>query len=222
MNTTLYVQIDGTSQAPSVPERADCLQHTDTRRLSRATLLVLAGALPLCGGLPARTALYAVSPFGSAQRFARLCDKFQAGVPSPLDFVAQLHNAPLFHLAQTAGICGESILLAAETDGLTQHLRLAALALHGGAADTVLAGWLYEPRRPHERETGIWWRLSRADTPFDAPATPLPDPATAFPEAAQRLHDGLLRHGALALPASGGLPAVTLHLPAPSAHRQCA
>ena len=69
----------------------------DTRRLSPLSRLVLAGALPLCPKLPAHSAVYLTVPFGSIHNFKRMWDKLREyQQPSPLDFMAQLHNAPCF------------------------------------------------------------------------------------------------------------------------------
>ena len=74
----------------------------DARRLSRFTLLALLGALPLCQGLPENPAIYLASPFSSPSRMAAMQQKLAACQPSPLDFMANLHNAATFQLAASA------------------------------------------------------------------------------------------------------------------------
>ena len=88
----------------------------DARRLSRFTLLALLGALPLCQGLPENPAIYLASPFSSPSRMAAMQQKLAASQPSPLDFMANLHNAATFQLAQILGSSGNSVFLAASLD----------------------------------------------------------------------------------------------------------
>lgn len=175
----------------------------DTRRLSPLSRLVLAGALPLCPKLPAHSAVYLTVPFGSIHNFKRMWDKLREyQQPSPLDFMAQLHNAPLFHLAQTAALHGETIVLTAEAASLLHILDLAAGALHSGSTDSILVGWAYERRQPDEPEISLWWHLTAgnpSDTTTNAPIAALPV-GDSFPQSAAALHRQLLQHGALTLP----------------------
>lgn len=184
------------------------------RRLSRISQLTLAGALPLCAALPPHSALYLASPFGSPQRFARMTDKWtQQQQASPLDFTAQLHNAPLFHLAQTARLHGESLFVIAEADSLTHILHLAANALAAQAVPAVLLGWANESRQAGEAEISLWWHL-RPAAPTLHPA-PLfrPDHTSDFARAAFHLHHSLQQHRALQLPATAARPPLQLQLP---------
>ena len=116
----------------------------DARRLSRFTLLALLGALPLCQGLPEEPAIYLASPFSSPSRMAAMQQKLAASQPSPLDFMANLHNAATFQLAQILGSSGNSVFLAADAADCLSPLYAVLNALLAEPGQTVLLGWAYE------------------------------------------------------------------------------
>ena len=114
------------------------------RRLSRFTLLALLGALPLCQGLPENPAIYLASPFSSPSRMVSMRQKLAAGQPSPLDFMANLHNAATFQLAQILGSSGNSVFLAGDTESCLNPLYAVLNALLAEPGQTVLVGGAYE------------------------------------------------------------------------------
>ncbi|OAM28386.1 MULTISPECIES: beta-ketoacyl synthase chain length factor [Eikenella] len=132
----------------------------DARRLSRFTLLALLGALPLCQGLPENPAVYLASPFSSPGRLAAMRQKLAAGLPSPLDFMANIHNAATFHLAQILGSSGNSVFLAAEAEDCWAALYAALNEMLAEPGQTVLLGWAYERAAEGEPEGSVWWKLS--------------------------------------------------------------
>lgn len=140
----------------------------DARRLSRFTLLSLLGALPLCQGLPENPAVYLSSLFSSPARMAAMRQKLAQHLPSPLDFMANIHNAATFQLAQILGSSGNSVFLAADADDYLAVLYAALNELLAEPGQTVLLGWAYEQAAPGEAEGSVWWRLSGSQTGQDA------------------------------------------------------
>ncbi|MBH5328671.1 hypothetical protein H9Q10_03185 [Eikenella sp. S3360] len=132
----------------------------DARRLSRFTLLALLGVLPLCQGLPENPAVYLASPFSSPGRLAAMRQKLAAGLPSPLDFMANIHNAATFQLAQILGSSGNSVFLAAEAEDCWAALYAALNEMLAEPGQTVLLGWAYERAAEGELEGSVWWKLS--------------------------------------------------------------
>ena len=67
----------------------------------------------------------------------------------PFDFIANLHNAPVFHAAQTLGTHGATLAVATERhlESRFHPLLLAAQSLPNGGQAAV--GWAYEHQTTH-------------------------------------------------------------------------
>ena len=191
----------------------------DARRLSRFTLLALLGALPLCQGLPENPAIYLASPFSSPSRMVSMRQKLVAGQPSPLDFMANLHNAATFQLAQILGSSGNSVFLAADAESCLSPLYAVLNALLAEPGQTVLLGWAYEQSGQDEQEGSVWWKISGSPMPqrqgwriimaAGGAAADLPHHTTFLPAALaleEQLHEG----GGLLLPPYGIWPALKI------------
>ena len=191
----------------------------DARRLSRFTLLALLGALPLCQGLPENPAIYLASPFSSPSRMAAMQQKLAACQPSPLDFMANLHNAATFQLAQILGSSGNSVFLAADAESCLSPLYAVLNALLAEPGQTVLLGWAYEQSGQDEQEGSVWWKISGSPMPqrqgwriimaAGGAAADLPHHTTFLPAALaleEQLHEG----GGLLLPPYGIWPALKI------------
>ena len=197
----------------------------DARRLSRFTLLALLGALPLCQGLPEKPAIYLASPFSSPSRMAAMQQKLAASQPSPLDFMANLHNAATFQLAQILGSSGNSVFLAADAADCLSPLYAVLNALLAEPGQTVLLGWAYEQSGHEEQEGSVWWQVSGSllpgqhgwrisTTTIDDAITSMPHQSTFLP-AALALEERLHSQGRLLLPPHGIWPALQIEpLPA--------
>ena len=191
----------------------------DTRRLSRFTLLALLGALPLCQGLPENPAVYLASPFSSPSRMVSMRQKLAAGQPSPLDFMANLHNAATFQLAQILGSSGNSVFLAADAESCFSPLYAVLNALLAEPGQTVLLGWAYEQSGQDEQEGSVWWKISGSPMPqrqgwriimaAGGTAADLPH-HTVFLPAALALDGRLHERGGLLLPPHGIWPALQI------------
>ena len=76
----------------------------------------------------------------------------------PFDFIANLHNAPVFHAAQTLGTHGATLAVATERylETCFHPLLIAAQSLPNGGQAAV--GWAYEHQATHAdtREGSIW------------------------------------------------------------------
>ena len=192
----------------------------DARRLSRFTLLALLGALPLCQGLPENPAIYLASPFSSPSRMVSMRQKLAAGQPSPLDFMANLHNAATFQLAQILGSSGNSVFLAADAADCLSPLYAVLNALLAEPGQTVLLGWAYEQSGHEEQEGSVWWQVSGSLLPgqhgwristatIDDAITSMPHQSTFLPAALageKQLHS----QGRLLLPSHGIWPALQI------------
>lgn len=191
----------------------------DARRLSRFTLLTLLGALPLCQGLPENPAIYLASPFSSPSRMVSMRQKLEAGQPSPLDFMANLHNAATFQLAQILGSSGNSVFLAADAESCLSPMYAVLNALLAEPGQTVLLGWAYEQSGQDEQEGSVWWKISGSPMPqrqgwriimaAGGTAADLPH-HTAFLPAALALDGRLHERGGLLLPPHGIWPALQI------------
>ena len=192
----------------------------DARRLSRFTLLALLGALPLCReGLPEIPAIYLASPFSSPSRMAAMQQKLAACQPSPLDFMANLHNAATFQLAQILGSSGNSVFLAADAESCLSPLYAVLNALLAEPGQTVLLGWAYEQSGQNEQEGSVWWKISGSPMPqrqgwriimaAGSTAADLPH-HSAFLPAALALDGRLHERGGLLLPPHGIWPALQI------------
>ena len=192
----------------------------DARRLSRFTLLALLGALPLCQELPENPAIYLASPFSSPSRMAAMQQKLAACQPSPFDFMANLHNAATFQLAQILGSSGNSVFLAADVDDCLRPLYAVLNALLAEPGQTVLLGWAYEQAGQGEQEGSVWWQVSGSLSPqwhgwristaaINHTITVMPH-QFAFLPAALVLEEQLYGRGRLLLPPHGIWPALQI------------
>ena len=192
----------------------------DARRLSRFTLLALLGVLPLCQGLPENSAIYLTSPFSSPSRMAAMQQKVAACQPSPLDFMANLHNAATFQLAQILGSSGNSVFLAADAADCLSPLYAVLNALLAEPRQTVLLGWAYEQAGQREQEGSVWWQVSGSLPPWqhgwqistaaiNYAITTMPHQSAFLPTVLaleEQLHD----RGGLLLPPHGIWPALQI------------
>ena len=145
-------------------------QHgVDGRRLGRLSLLTLAGALSAADGA-APDALYMGTVFVSATLMQRMLDNVMfEGLAKPFDFLANLHNAPVFHVAAALGCRGQTLVLPTSDQAASWSipLRLALNDLACGFAESILVGWCYEhqPRRQEQCDGSHWLWLQR--TPLE-------------------------------------------------------
>ena len=134
---------------------------TDARRLSRLSLIAALGAGLLRGQGKIRPdcAVFLGTPFSSPSVFEKMADNvLNHHAAMPFDFIANLHNAPVFHAAQTLGTHGATLAVATERHLETRFhpLLLAAQSLQSGGQAAV--GWAYEYQTNHadKREGSIW------------------------------------------------------------------
>ena len=134
---------------------------TDARRLSRLSLIAALGAGLLHGQGEIRPdcAVFLGTPFSSPSVFEKMADNvLNHHAAMPFDFIANLHNAPVFHAAQTLGTHGATLAVATERHLETRFhpLLLAAQSLQSGGQAAV--GWAYEHQTNHAdtREGSIW------------------------------------------------------------------
>ena len=133
----------------------------DARRLSRLSLIAALGAGLLRGQGKIRPdcAVFLGTPFSSPSVFEKMADNvLNHHAAMPFDFIANLHNAPVFHAAQTLGTHGATLAVATERHLETRFhpLLLAAQSLPNGGQAAV--GWAYEHQATHAdtREGSIW------------------------------------------------------------------
>ncbi|WP_274571677.1 hypothetical protein [Neisseria leonii] len=139
----------------------------DARRLSGLSLTAALCCLQLrqTAGPVGDCAVYAAAPFASPPLFDKMADNvLNCGTAMPLDFIANLHNAPAFYAAQVLGSRGASLLLAADNrpESWPQILYLAADSL--SAEGRIAVGWCYEPPAGGGRSDSIWLLLEEAAT----------------------------------------------------------
>ena len=134
---------------------------TDARRLSRLSLIAALGAGLLRGQSKIRPdcAVFLGTPFSSPSVFEKMADNvLNHHAAMPFDFIANLHNAPVFHAAQTLDTHGATLAVATERYLETRFhpLLLAAQSLPNGGQAAV--GWAYEHQATHAdtREGSIW------------------------------------------------------------------
>ena len=134
---------------------------TDARRLSRLSLIAALGAGLLRGQGEIRPdcAVFLGTPFSSPSVFEKMADNvLNHHAAMPFDFIANLHNAPVFHAAQTLDTHGATLAVATERHLETRFhpLLLAAQSLQSGRQAAV--GWAYEHQANHAdtREGSIW------------------------------------------------------------------
>ncbi|MCF7521127.1 hypothetical protein L4G92_03545 [Neisseria sp. ZJ106] len=137
----------------------------DSRRQARFTQLALLGALPLQHRINSQTAVYLSSPYSSPEKFDRaFAAVHQHQTPSPLDFMANTHNAAVFHLAQLWNIQAETLFLSIDTHQHWQPVWLAQNYLAHNPDGQILLGWAFEAGSIGGREGSCWWLLgSKAD-----------------------------------------------------------
>ncbi|HHX2497745.1 TPA: hypothetical protein ACU8BQ_001597 [Neisseria subflava] len=133
----------------------------DTRRLSRLSLIVALGAGQLKEQSEIRSdcAVFLGTPFSSPSVFEKMADNvLNHHAAMPFDFIANLHNAPVFHAAQVLGTHGATLVMAADNnvDTCFHPLLLAMQSLQNGGQAAV--GWAYEHQAAHTdtHEGSIW------------------------------------------------------------------
>ncbi len=133
----------------------------DTRRLSRLSLIAALGAGQLKEQSKIRPdcAVFLGTPFSSPSVFEKMADNvLNHHAAMPFDFIANLHNAPVFHAAQALGTHGATLVVAADNnmDTCFHPLLLAMQSLQNGGQAAV--GWAYEHQAAHTdtHEGSIW------------------------------------------------------------------
>ena len=133
----------------------------DTRRLSRLSLLAALGAGQLKEQCEIRSdcAVFFGTPFSSPSVFEKMADNvLNHHAAMPFDFIANLHNSPVFHAAQALGTHGATLVVTADNnvDTCFQPLLLAMQSLQNGGQAAV--GWAYEHQvaRADTHEGSIW------------------------------------------------------------------
>lgn len=133
----------------------------DTRRLSRLSLIAALGAGQLKEQSEIRSdcAVFLGTPFSSPSVFEKMADNVLSHhAAMPFDFIANLHNSPVFHAAQALGTHGATLVVAADNnmDTCFHPLLLAMQSLQNGGQAAV--GWAYEHQAAHTdtHEGSIW------------------------------------------------------------------
>lgn len=133
----------------------------DTRRLSRLSLIAALGAGQLKEQSKIRPdcAVFLGTPFSSPSVFEKMADNvLNHHAAMPFDFIANLHNAPVFHAAQALGTHGATLVVAADNnmDTCFHPLLLAMQSLQNGGQAAV--GWTYEHQAAYTdtHEGSIW------------------------------------------------------------------
>lgn len=133
----------------------------DTRRLSRLSLIAALGAGQLKEQSEIRSdcAVFLGTPFSSPSVFEKMADNvLNHHAAMPFDFIANLHNSPVFHAAQALGTHGATLVVAADNnmDTCFHPLLLAMHSLQNGGQAAV--GWAYEHQAAHTdtHEGSIW------------------------------------------------------------------
>lgn len=133
----------------------------DTRRLSRLSLIAALGAGQLKEQCEIRSdcAVFLGTPFSSPSVFEKMADNvLNHHAAMPFDFIANLHNSPVFHAAQALGTRGATLVVAADNnvDTCFHPLSLAMQSLQNSGQAAV--GWAYEHQTVHAdtQEGSIW------------------------------------------------------------------
>ena len=133
----------------------------DTRRLSRLSLIASLGAGQLKEQSEIRSdcAVFLGTPFSSPSVFEKMADNvLNHHAAMPFDFIANLHNSPVFHAAQALGTHGATLVVTADNnvDTCFQPFLLAIQSLQNGGQAAV--GWAYEHQaaRADTQEGSIW------------------------------------------------------------------
>ena len=133
----------------------------DTRRLSRLSLIAALGAGQLKEQCEIRSdcAVFLGTPFSSPSVFEKMADNvLNHHAAMPFDFIANLHNSPVFHAAQALGTHGATLVVTADNnvDTCFQPFLLAMQSVQNGGQAAV--GWAYEHQAAHAdtHEGSIW------------------------------------------------------------------
>ena len=133
----------------------------DTRRLSRLSVIAALGAGQLKEQSEIRPdcAVFLGTPFSSPSVFEKMADNvLNHHAAMPFDFIANLHNSPVFHAAQALGTHGATLVVAADNnmDTCFHPLLLAMQSLQNGGQAAV--GWAYEHQAAHAdtHEGSVW------------------------------------------------------------------
>lgn len=133
----------------------------DPRRLSRLSLIAALGAGQLKEQCEIRSdcAVFLGTPFSSPSVFEKMADNvLNHHAAMPFDFIANLHNSPVFHAAQALGTHGATLVVAVDNniDTCFHPLLLAMQSLQKGGQAAV--GWAYEHQAAHAdtQEGSIW------------------------------------------------------------------
>lgn len=133
----------------------------DTRRLSRLSLIAALGAGQLNEQSEIRSdcAVFLGTPFSSPSVFEKMADNvLNHHAAMPFDFIANLHNSPVFHAAQALGTHGATLVVTADNnvDTCFHPLSLAMQSVQNGGQAAV--GWAYEHQvaRADTHEGSIW------------------------------------------------------------------
>ena len=133
----------------------------DTRRLSRLSLIAALGAGQLKEQSEIRSdcAVFLGTPFSSPSVFEKMADNvLNHYAAMPFDFIANLHNSPVFHAAQALGTHGATLVVTADNnvDTCFHPLSLAMQSLQNSGQAAV--GWAYEHQvaRADTQEGSIW------------------------------------------------------------------
>lgn len=138
----------------------------DTRRLSRLSLIAALGAGQLKEQSKIRPdcAVFFGTPFSSPSVFEKMADNvLNHHAAMPFDFIANLHNSPVFHAAQALGTHGATLVVAADNnmDTCFHPLLLAMQSLQNGGQAAV--GWAYEHQAAYtDTHEGSVWILLEA------------------------------------------------------------
>ena len=138
----------------------------DTRRLSRLSLIAALGAGQLKEQSEIRSdcAVFLGTPFSSPSVFEKMADNvLNHHAAMPFDFIANLHNSPVFHAAQALGTHGATLVVAADNnmDTCFHPLLLAMQSLQNGGQAAV--GWAYEHQAAYtDTHEGSVWILLEA------------------------------------------------------------
>ena len=109
----------------------------DTRRLSRLSLIAALGAGQLKEQSEIRPdcAVFLGTPFSSPSVFEKMADNvLNHHAAMPFDFIANLHNSPVFHAAQALGTHGATLVVYCR-----QQCRYLLSSIISG--DAVFAKW---------------------------------------------------------------------------------
>ena len=133
----------------------------DARRLSRLSLIAALGAGQLKEQCEIRSdcAVFLGTPFSSPSVFEKMADNvLNHHAAMPFDFIANLHNSPVFHAAQALGTHGATLVEAVDNniDTCFHPLLLAMQSLQNSGQAAV--GWAYEHQTVHAdtQEGSIW------------------------------------------------------------------